>query len=221
MVINKSIKEKTGLTCSIGIAPNKLLAKIASDIQKPAGLTIINEKDIEARIWSLPARKLQGIGPKTEAYLKSIGINTIGELASIPLDTMIRYFGKSYGTYLFEASKGIDESPIITHWEPKSSSRETTFQSDTDNWQVLARTLSELLKDVVSDIRQRGYLIKTVTVKLRFNDFKTYTRAKTLQKQTDSLDEIRKAAFECLNRFEIKKKVRLIGIRLGGLEKTE
>lgn len=219
--IKKKVMGKTGLTCSIGIAPNKLLAKIASDIQKPSGLTIINEKDIEARIWSLPARKLQGIGPKTEAYLKGLGINTIGELAALSADALTKHFGKSYGNYLFEASKGIDESPIITHWEPKSSSRETTFQSDTDNWQVLARTLSGLLKDVVSDSRQRGYLIKTVTVKLRFNDFRTYTRAKTLQNQTDLLDEIRKAAFECLNRFEIKKKVRLIGIRLSGLEKKE
>jgi DNA polymerase-4 len=140
--IKKRIREETGLTCSIGIAPNKLLAKIASDLQKPDGLTIIAEGDIEPRIWPLPVRKLWGVGPKTEAYLKGIGITTIGELAAMSPDDLHRHFGKSYGDYLYEASRGIDESPLITHWEPKSASREVTFQSDISNWQELARNIA-------------------------------------------------------------------------------
>ena len=217
--VKRMILHETGLTCSIGIGPNKLLAKIASDMQKPDGITIISEGDIEARIWPLSARKLWGVGPKTEAHLKDMGIDTIGDLAGLPLETLIETFGNSYGRFLYESSRGIDESPLVTHWEPKSSSRETTFQRDTDNWQAIARNLAELTKEVVADLKRSGYSGRNVTVKVRFSDFKTVTRAKTLQETTDSLEEIRRAAFECLGRIEIKKKVRLVGVRVGRLEK--
>jgi len=210
----QKIKDKTGLTCSIGIAPNKLLAKIASEMQKPDGLTIIHEQDIEERIWLLPVRKLWGVGPKTEASLKKISIHTIGELASMPVDSLIEIYGESYGHYLNEASRGIDESPLVTLWEPKSVSRETTFQEDTNNWQIIARTIAELTNEVVDDIREKGYKSRTITLKVRFSDFKTYTRAMTLTDPTDSLEHIRKAAFHCLGRIELKQKVRLIGVRL-------
>jgi DNA polymerase-4 len=130
---------------------------------------------------------------------------------------LIEEFGQSYGNYLYEASRGRDESPLITHWEPKSISRETTFQKDVSDWQVIAKTLAELTKEVVTSLKEESYQGRTVTVKLRFSDFKTYTRAKTLAKSTDSLEEIRRAAFGCLKRFELKKKVRLIGVRIGNL----
>ena len=218
--IKERIKEETGLTCSIGIAPNKLLAKMASDMQKPDGLTIIVEDDIRSRIWPLSVRKLWGVGPETEAYLKKMGIQTVGNLASISLDRLIEEFGQSYGRYLYEASRGIDESPLVTHWEPKSISRETTFQRDVDNWQVIAKTLAELTKEVVINMKEEGYQGRTITLKIRFNDFKTYTRAKTLNKHTDSEEEIRKAAFDCLGRFQLKKKVHLIGVRISHLKKV-
>lgn len=217
--IKRRVKEETGLTCSIGISHNKLLAKIASDMQKPDGLTIITEGDIAGRIWPLSVRKLWGIGPKTEAYLNSVGIRTIGELAALSLDKLVDMFGNSYGEYLFSASRGIDESPLVTHWEPKSTSRETTFQHDTDKWQVVARNLAELTREVVEDMRRTGVKGRTVTVKVRFSDFKTYTRAKTLPEPLDSLEEIRKAAFDCLSRIEVKGRVRLIGVRVGRLER--
>lgn len=216
--IKKRIKEKIGLTCSIGIAPNKLLAKIASDMQKPDGLTILREDEIETCIWQLPVRKLLGIGPKTEIYLKARGIKTIGELAGLPLDKLTEWFGKSHGEYLYNAARGIDESPFITQWEPKSMSRETTFQRDTDNFQVIAKTLIELIKDVVGSMKEAKYRGKTVTVKVRVSDFKTLTRAKTLHEPIDSLEIIKRAAFDCLRRVELKKKVRLIGIRVSGLK---
>jgi DNA polymerase-4 len=219
--IKKRIKVKTGLTCSIGVAPNKLLAKMASDMQKPDGFTLITEDDIRGRIWPLLVRKLQGVGPKTEAYLKEMGIQTVGDLASLSLDRLIEEFGQSYGNYLYEASRGIDESSLITHWEPKSVSRETTFQRDVDNWQVIAKTLAELTKEVALNMKEEGYQGRTVTLKIRFNDFKTYTRAKTLSQYTDSEEEIRRAAFDCLGRVEIKKKVRLIGVRVGNLLFTD
>ncbi len=221
--ISKKIKEKIkaelDITCSIGIAPNKLLAKIASDLKKPDGLTIINEGDVEKIIWPLVVRKLWGVGPKTEAYLKSININTIGELTVMPLEKLTEHFGPSYGNYLHGASKGIDESPLVTHWEPKSSSRETTFQRDTNDWQTIAKVLAGLTKEVAEDIKRSGYLCRTVTIKIRFDDFKTYTRAKTMTEFTDSNEVIRKAAFEALSRIKLEKKVRLIGVRVSGLKK--
>jgi DNA polymerase-4 len=160
------------------------------------------------------------VGPKTEAYLKELGIKTIGELAALPLEKLIEEFGQSYGSYLYEASRGIDESELITYWEPKSISKETTFQKDIDNWQLIAKNLAELTQDVVAGMKEEGYRGRTVTVKMRFTDFKTYTRAKTLDKLTDSEGEIRRAAFDCLSRFELKKKVRLIGVRISNLEKV-
>ena len=178
--IKNGIMKATGLTCSIGIAPNKLLAKMASEMQKPDGVTVITEMDIESRIWPLPVRKLWGVGPKTEAHLKELSIHTIGDIAAMPLEKLIELFGKSYGNYLYEASRGIDDSPLVTHWEPKSISRETTFQNDTDHWQTIARNLADLTRDTVTELREREYKCRNVTVKIRFSDFKTHTRATTL-----------------------------------------
>ncbi len=221
-LIKLKIREATGLSCSIGIAQNKLLAKIASDMQKPDGLTIITAADIETRIWPMAVRKLWGVGPKTEVHLREMNINTIGELASLPIERLMEEFGNSYGSYLFNASRGIDESPVVTHWEPKSSSRETTFQFDIGNWQEIARNLAELCREVSKDLKRSGYRGKTITLKIRYGDFKTVTRARTLDQATDSVEEIRKAAFECLGRVELKnRKVRLIGVRAGNLEKQE
>lgn len=217
--LKKRIREQTDLTCSIGIAPNKLLAKIASDMEKPDGLTVITEEDIESRIWPLAARRLRGVGPKTEEALRKRGIHTIGELAALSLENLTDRFGPSFGGYLFDASRGRDESPLITHWEPKSTGREITFQHDVSAWQDIAKTLAGLTRRVVTEMKEDGYRGQTVTVKVRFSDFETYTRARTLEGPTDSLEEIRKAAFHCLNRFDLKKRVRLIGIRMSKLEK--
>lgn len=218
--IKKRIMHDTGLTCSIGIGPNKLLAKIASDMRKPDGLTIISEGDIEAQIYPLPVRKLWGVGPKTEAHLTEMNIHTIGELSALPLETLIDTFGNSYGQFLYDSSRGNDDNPLVTHWEPKSCSRETTFQHDTDNWQVMARSLAELSKEVVDDLKRSGYKAKNITAKVRFSDFKTVTRAKTLKDATDSLEEIRRTVFECFGRIERGMKVRLIGVRAGKLERA-
>jgi DNA polymerase IV len=214
--IKNSIRQQTGLSCSVGIGPNKLLAKIASDMQKPDGLTIIKPEDIQIRIWPLKVRKLWGVGPKTEFCLNNSAIRTIGELAEVPIEKLLELFGRSYGNYLYEASRGIDNSPLTTHWEPKSISRETTFQTDTDDWQTLARNLAELIRETVNDLLERGYMTNNITVKIRFSDFQTQTRAKTITEPTDNLEVIRKVAFSCFGRFELKKKVRLVGVRLGG-----
>ncbi len=219
--IKEGIRERTGLSCSIGIAPNKLLAKIASDMQKPDGLTILSMGDIESRIWTLPIRKLYGVGPKTETALKSQGIETIGHLASMSVEDLLGRFGKSYGHYLYEASRGIDDSPLVTHWEPKSMSRERTFQTDLADWQAIARVLAELSREVAGDMKVHRYRAQTITIKIRFSDFETITRSLTIGEITDSEEVIRKAAFACLKRIELNKKVRLIGVRASRLEKED
>jgi DNA polymerase-4 len=218
--IKTGIYEKTGLTCSIGIAPNKLLAKIASDMQKPNGLTILNDDDIEDRLWPMPIRKLYGIGPKTEEHLKKMGIETIGQLAAVSAQTLIQRFGSSYGEYLHEAARGIDESTLVTNWEPKSFSRETTFQEDVKNWQIIARTIAELTKEVVFDLTRKGYRARTITLKIRYSDFRTITRACSANEAIMKEDEVRQLAFSCLKRVDLTgQKVRLIGVRVGNLKK--
>lgn len=217
--IKDGIREQTGLTCSIGIAPNRLLAKVASDLEKPDGVTVFGEGDVQTRLWPLRIRKLYGVGPKTEACLQGMGIETIGQIAAFPLDGLQRAFGRSYGLYLYEASRGVDESPLMTHWEPKSVSRETTFQEDVGNWQLIAGTLAGLVREVSDELREDSHRAKTVTVKIRFMDFRTVTRAKTLAGFTDSEEEIRRAAFACLKRIDLDRKVRLVGVRISHFQK--
>jgi DNA polymerase-4 len=217
--VKRRVREKTGLSCSVGIAPNKLLAKIASDMQKPGGLTIVTEADIKPRIWPLPVRKLWGVGPKTEARLAELGIRTIGELARTPVERLLEPFGESRGRYLHEAAHGIDESPLVTHWEPKSTSREITFERDTADESLLARTLVRLAREVAAALRADGYRGRSVAVKMRYADFETHTHTMTLAAPTDDFNVIRQAAGRCLAQFARGRKVRLIGVRVGGLGK--
>ena len=218
--IKHRIKAATGLTCSIGVAPNKLLAKIASDLHKPDGYTEIGAGGVEAVIRPLPVRKIPGVGPVTEEHLHAMGVQTIGQLAVLSPDRLTDTFGHAHGTFLYQAARGIDERPLVTHWEPKSHSREITFQHDTGNWQTIARTLAGLCREVADDLGHDGSRGRTVGIKLRFADFETHTREKTLDLPTDSSDIIRRTAFECLGRIELDRKVRLIGVRVGELEKT-
>ena len=144
--IKKRIRTETGLSCSIGIGPNKLLAKLASDKNKPDGLTAIAEADIADKVWPLPVRKLLGVGPKTEARLTTLGVTTIGALAATPLTTLQHNFGEAHGRYLHEAAQGIDETPLITAWEPHSFGRQITFQKDIIDKRVIAKELNTLVE---------------------------------------------------------------------------
>lgn len=186
-------------------------------MDKPNGLTIVAERDLERRIWPLAVRKLWGVGPKTEERLARLGVATIGDLAQLSEEILIQHFGQAHGHYLYRAARGIDESPLLTHWEPKSISRETTFQQDTGDWPVLTRTLVRLTDEAVETLREEGYLGQTVTVKLRFADFDTHTHALTLAAPTDDLETIEQGALRGLHRFSLIKKVRLIGVRVGGI----
>jgi DNA polymerase IV len=217
--LKERVFESTGLTCSIGIAPNKLLAKMASELHKPDGLTILGDADVPARIWPLAVRKLPGVGPVTEKRLEQLGVRTIGELAARPLAELLAAFGAAHGAGLHRAAQGVDEREVVTEREPKSRSRETTFAADTSDWQAIARTLALLAREVAQDLREEGVRGRTIGLKLRFSDFDTVTRDRTLAEPTDSPETIRRAAFECLSRVKLARSVRLVGVRVGNLEK--
>ena len=219
--IGRALKERvhgaTGMTCSLAIAPNKLLAKLGSELDKPDGLTLLGFTDIATRIWPLDVRKLQGVGPKAEERLKALGYRTIGDIATVPFEKLRESFGESYSRHLHETSNGRDERPVVTFREPKSISAETTFDEDTRDWQELAKTLARYAKRVADQLRAKGYRGRTVGIKLRFSDFELVTRDRTLPEATDDPLEIRRAAFECLGRVDLKRRVRLLGVRVTDL----
>lgn len=221
LAIRQRVKAATGLTCSVGIAPNKLLAKLASDMGKPDGLVTLGHDDLRTRVWPLGVRRLWGVGPKTEENLAAMGVTTIRELAQCPEAQLVECFGKAHGHYLYRAARGMDDSPLVTHWEPRSFSRETTFEVDMDDWAVLEQTLDVLTRSVVQRLRKQGYRANTVTVKLRYADFEAHTHGCTLPAASDDLATIDHVAHACLKRFALIKPCRLIGVRVGSLRSAD
>ena len=218
--IKDAVRDATGLSCSIGIAPNKLLAKIASDLDKPDGLTLLGDGDLERRIWPLPARRINGIGPKTAARLATLGIQTIGDLAHADRAFLVATFGRTHGEWMHDAAHGRDERPVVTHSEPQSISRETTFERDLSarhDRDLLSSIFTELCDGVASDLARKGYVGRTIGVKLRFDDFKTVTRDRTIDRATQDAALIRRVAGECVRRVALSRRIRLFGVRVGGL----
>ena len=218
--IKQAVRDATGLTCSIGITPNKLLSKIASDLDKPDGITILAMPDIPDRIWPLSVRKINGIVPKATNKLASLGITSIAELAQTTVNFLRNHFSASYAIWLHEVSHGIDNRPVITHAEPKSISRETTFEQDLHprhDRPTLSDAFTALCTRVAADLQRKGYVGRTIGIKLRFEDFHTVTRDFTLAIPTADPVAIRRAAGECLRRVTLKKKLRLLGVRISTL----
>ena len=223
--IKQSVFGATGLTCSIAVAPNKLLAKIGSELDKPDGLTILEMGDLESRIWPLPVKRINGVGPKANQKLAAFNIRTIGDLSRETPEFLIRHFGSNYGRWLHDCAYGRDERPVVTHSEPKSRSRETTFQHDTRDWNQIAGVLVQLCKQLSEDLQQRAYKSRTIGVKLRYNNFQIVTRDNTLAAATFDAVAIRKAAFDTLARVApnrmLARPIRLIGVRAGSLVRED
>jgi len=218
--IKDSVRAATGLSCSIAVAPNKLLAKIASELDKPDGLTMLAADDIARRIWPLPARRINGIGPKTSERLDSLGVRTIGELARADPAWLVAQFGTARGAWMHEAANGRDESDVVTESEPVSISRETTFDRDLDarrDRDELSAIFTELCVDLASDLARKGYVGRTIGLKLRFDDFRIVTRDKTIAEPTQDARAIRRVAGECLKRVALDRRIRLLGVRISGL----
>ena len=219
-LLQKSIFDATGLSCSVGVAPNKLLAKMASEFNKPNGISIVHEQDVQTLIWPLPCRKINGIGPKTDARLQECGIHTIGELAAREPAWLIEHFGPSHGAWLHQAAWGLDERPVVTESEPVSMSRETTFERDLHavrDRATLSVIFTELAEQVAADLQRKGYVGKTIGIKLRFDDFKIATRDQTIAEPTADAHRIRQVAGQCLKRVDLSRRLRLLGVRVGSL----
>ncbi len=222
--IKDNVRRLTGLSCSIGLAPNKLLAKICSDLDKPDGLTVVMAGDVPARIWPLPVRRIHGVGPKAGARLDELGVHTIGELAARPLEWLMQHFGSSQGRWLHEAAHGRDDRPLVTESEPVSMSRETTFERDLHpraDRERLGQLFTDLCRRVGEDLQRKGYVGRTIGIKLRFDDFRTVTRDHTLESPTADGRVIRQAASQCLKRVPLTQRLRLLGVRVGNLSRPQ
>ena len=220
--ITNTVQRATGLSCSIGVTPNKLLSKIASELDKPDGLTLIMMEDLPTKIWPLPVRRINGIGPKAGAKLESLEIHTIGELAAAPPELLLQHFGAGYSAWLHQAAWGLDERPVVTYSEPVSISRETTFERDLHakrDRPELSRIFTALCEQLASDLQRKGYLGRTIGIKLRFEGFRTVTRDLTLDAPVQDAAAIRHAAGLCLKRVDLSQRLRLLGVRVGKLSR--
>jgi DNA polymerase-4 len=219
--LKEAVRQATGLTCSIGITPNKLLAKIASELQKPDGLSVLTRAELPERIWPLPPAVINGIGPKAQERLKGLGILSIGALAAADPGFLVAQFGASYGAWLWQAAHGQDDRPLVTERDPKSISRETTFERDLHprrDRDALTGILLDLCQRLAGDLERKGRTGRTVGIKLRYDDFRTVTRDHTLERPTADAAAIRDAARACLRRVPLDRPLRLLGIRIGSLE---
>ena len=222
-LIQKAIQQQTGLTCSIGVAPNKLIAKMASEFNKPNGISIVYQDDVRTKIWPLPVRKINGIGPKAEVKLHKLHLMTIGDIAAQEREWLVDNFGKSYGAWMHDAAWGRDDRPVVTESEPVSMSRETTFDRDLHavrDRAELGAIFTELCQQVANDLQRKGYVGKTIGIKLRYDDFRIATRDQTIDQHTADPRTIRKVAGQCLKRVPLDRRLRLLGVRVGKLEKA-
>ncbi len=222
-LIQQTVHERTGLTCSVGVAPNKLIAKMASEFNKPNGISIVHASDLQTMIWPLACRKINGIGPKAEEKLAKLGLHTIGDLAAQERSWLIAHFGKAYGAWMHEAAWGRDNRPVVTESEPVSMSRETTFDRDLHavrDRAELGAIFTSLCEKLASDLQRKGYVGKTIGIKLRYDNFKSVTRDTTIDRHTADAKTIRQTAGLCLKRVPLELKLRLLGVRVGSLVKV-
>jgi DNA polymerase IV (DinB-like DNA polymerase) len=219
--IKKEIADQTELTCSIGISRNKLVAKIASDFQKPDGLTVVREDEVSSFLAPLPVRKLLWVGHKTEQKLANIRIKTIEDLARYDPTVLTETFGVM-GTQLYNMAHGIDNSDVEERTEIKSIGRDTTFEEDTSDSELVLNTLSRLSEDVHKEAVDRRVGFKTVTIKIRYENFETHTRSKTLPFVTDRSKDLKKTASELAQLYLVpNRKIRLIGVRISNIVSAE
>ncbi len=220
MQIKHAVHAATGLTCSIGLSYCKRFAKIGSNLLKPNGLTVITKEDIPAKIWPLAIQEINGIGPKAVSKLNALDIFTVGDLVKADPASLQEHFGTTTAAWLLDVANGIDDRPVVTHWEPKQMSRETTFERDLHprvDRDELTPAFTELCQRMAADLQRKGYVGKTVGIKVRYTGFVTLTRDFTLDAYTDDGAAIRRAAGECLKRVPLDRRIRLLGVRVSGL----
>lgn len=216
--LKEEIKETENVTASVGVAPNKMIAKIASDENKPDGITIVKPDEIKDFIYPKTVRKLLGIGPKTEILLNQLGIKTIKDLAEANTKSLKEKLG-NIGEYFKFLANGIDESPVEESYAIKSFNREHTFEEDTNNKENILSTIKLLAHDLHGQLKLNKASFRTITLKIRFSNFETYTRAKSLSVNTDEEKTITKNANSLAEEFlKTGRKIRLVGVRVSNLK---
>ncbi len=218
--LKEAIRRETGLTCSVGVAPSKSVAKIASDFRKPDGLTVVHPDDVVSFLAPLEARHLQGVGPKTADRLRDEGIETIGDLAERSKTWLEERFGK-HGPYLWHLANGRDDRPVSPgHGLPKSRSEERTFFRDVQDVTKINRAIRKMAVELVDEMNRKGILFRVIGLKVRNADFETWTRATTLRAPTQRLDPVLRVLRAQLAEFvDGRHRIRLLGVRLAGLER--
>jgi len=220
IMIKKTVKKETGLTASIGLAPNKMTAKIASDIKKPDGLVIVDDSSLLPFLHPLPVNRIWGIGEKSMKVLIRMGIKTIGDLAAYDPEKVVEMFGKN-GMHVWELANGIDPREVESDETVKSISNEHTFPEDTDDMEDIKDILMYLSEKVSRRMRKNGFKCRTITLKIRFRDFKTYTRAVTIAEPSNFATILYENCINHLKDFDLQRKaVRLLGVKASNLIDT-
>ncbi len=219
--LKQEIKEKTGIVASVGIAPNKFLAKIASDLEKPDGLVIVNKDHVQAFLDPLPVRRIWGVGAKTAAVLDRMRVKTIADLRKMSYEELHKTFGDKTAQHLFLLAQGIDERPVAPRGRAKSIGNETTFSEDLQSAEAALEVLLYLSVKVGWRLRQAGFKAKTVQLKLRQSDFSTFTRQKQLFEPSNFDNDIYTAIKELFENLNITRGIRLLGVSTTGFEEME
>ncbi len=219
--VKKAVRDREGLTCSVGVAPNKSIAKIAAAQRKPDGLTIIPPETVNAFLSPLPVNAISGVGEKTERVLEELGIRTIGDLAAYPGKDLTKALGRN-AVWLWGIAKGIEELPVQERPDPKSISVERTFERDVADWEEILETLDSVADNVYVRARNAGMTYRTVGIKIRFEGFVTHTRDRTLPTWTLDRENLMGTARELVKEFETRgRAVRMLGVRVSSLQKPK
>jgi DNA polymerase-4 len=214
----RRIEQQTGLVCSIGIGPNKLVAKVASDAEKPRGFVILDRAQAVERFRDAPPGLIPGIGPKTAERLRAIGLDTLGRLAAADPGTLAARFGPRLGLALQARARFEDDAPVTQERKVVSESRETTFDRDIEDPAELEAVLDRLVAQLCDGLAAKRRRGRTIGIKVRLDDFSTHTRARTLVEPVGSAEHVGPIARELLRRFAAPRPVRLLGVRVAGLE---
>jgi DNA polymerase-4 len=218
MMIRAKVEKEQGITCSVGIAHNKFIAKLASQHCKPNGLLEIATDQILSFLHPLPANAIWGVGPKTNEQLEKLGLRTVGEIANTPLSTLIRALGEATGSSLYELAWGRDYREVISYEAEKSISAAETFASDIDDPEEILREFLRLCEKATLRMRDAGYCAKTISIKVRFSDFKTITRSKKMDQPISGTKESFEVAKQLYLALKLDRvRIRLVGVSLEGL----
>jgi DNA polymerase-4 len=217
-LIVSEIGRATGLGCSVGVGPNKLVAKVASDAEKPRGFVVLTREQACQRFSGAPPGLVPGIGPKTAERLAALGIDTLAKLAAAPVETLAQRFGPRHGAELQRRARFEDDSPVTQERKVVSESRETTFDYDIADPRRLEQILSELVEQLCGTLESQRRRGRTIGIKVRLDDFSTHTRARTLAEPVSAADRVGPVALDLLRRFAAPRPVRLLGVRVAGLE---